>query len=92
MSNSINKLNDSSDSLHNIFGNYVELSDMFNILVSILVGIILGIILYRCYICPPIVRGPNSRDIIDKVFEVNGHYYELEPVVCGCLNKKTDNN
>lgn len=58
-----------------------------DILLSIIVGLVLGIILYRGYICPPIVRGPNSRDIIDKIFEVDGKYYELEPKVCGCLKK-----
>lgn len=62
---------------------------VFDVFISIAVGIILGIILYRFYICPPIMRGPNSRDIIDKVFEVNGKYYELEPVVCGCIKNKT---
>ena len=56
-----------------------------DIILSIFTGLVLGIILYRCYICPVIIRGPNSRDIIDKIFEVDGKYYELEPVVCGCL-------
>ena len=58
---------------------------MIDIIISIIMGIVLGSILYKCYICPPIIRGPNSRDIIDKIFEVNGKYYELDPQVCGCL-------
>lgn len=62
-------------------------NNIIDIILSIIVGLVLGIILYRGYICPPIIRGPNSRDIIDKIFEVNGKYYELEPKVCGCLKK-----
>ncbi len=62
-------------------------NNIINIILSIFVGIVLGIILYKGYICPPIVRGPNSRDIIDKIFEVDGKYYELEPRICGCLKK-----
>ena len=63
------------------------MGNIIDIILSIFVGLVLGIILYRGYICPPIVRGPNSRDIIDKIFEVDGKYYELEPKVCGCLKK-----
>jgi hypothetical protein len=64
---------------------------MINISISLILGMLLGIIIYRFYLFPPIVRGPNSRDIVDKIFEVNGRYYELAPVVCGCLRKKSDN-
>lgn len=63
-------------------------NDFVSIVVSVVLGIILAIILYRGYIRPPITRGPNSRDIVDKIFKVNDKYYELEPVVCGCLLKK----
>lgn len=58
---------------------------LLNIIINVLVGIILGIILYKGYICPPVVHGPNSRDIVDKIFQVGDKYYELEPIVCGCL-------
>jgi hypothetical protein len=58
-----------------------------DIIISILIGFIFGIILYRFYVAAPIVRGPNSRDIVDKIFQVDNKYYELEPVVCGCLKK-----
>jgi hypothetical protein len=56
-----------------------------NIMINVLMGVILGIIIYKGYICPPVVRGPNSRDIVDKIFHVGDKYYELEPIVCGCL-------
>ncbi len=73
---------------NNMFENIQSMSEKpVDIILSIIVGFVLGIILYRGYICPPIVRGPNSRDIIDKIFEVDGKYYELEPKVCGCLKK-----
>ena len=55
-------------------------------LISVLLGIVLGFIVYNMYISPPIIKGPNSRDIIDKIFEVDGKYYEFMPVVCGCIS------
>lgn len=56
-----------------------------DILINIIVGFILGYILYRGYLFPPKIKGPNSRDVIDKVYNVNGKKYILEPVVCGCI-------
>jgi len=61
--------------------------DQIDMTINLIVGIVLGIILYRGYIRPPIYKGPNSRDIIDKIFVVDGKYYELEPSICGCLTK-----
>jgi len=61
--------------------------DQIELLISVILGIILGVILYKFYLKKPIIRGPNSRDIVDKIFELNGKYYELEPHVCGCINK-----
>lgn len=57
-------------------------------IMSVLIGVLLGLVIYRFYLCPPIVRGPNSRDIVDKVFKINGKFYEFEPIICGCLNPK----
>ena len=57
-----------------------------DILISVLLGVVLGVIVYNMYINPPIIKGPNSRDIIDKIFKVDGKYYEFIPVVCGCLS------
>jgi len=71
-----------SDIVNNNNNAYVP---MLNIIINVLVGMILGILLYKGYICPPVVRGPNSRDIVDKIFQVGDKYYELEPIVCGCL-------
>jgi len=62
-------------------------TSLFDIIISIIAGIILGIILYKGYIRPPLIKGPNSRDIVGKIFQVGDKYYELEPVVCGCLKK-----
>jgi hypothetical protein len=60
---------------------------MINIIISILLGIVLGYILYKSFFHKPIVRGPNSRDIIDKVFVVDDKYYYLEPVICASILK-----
>jgi hypothetical protein len=61
----------------------------YDIFINILLGFICGIIIYKFYLCPPIIRGPNSRDIVDEQYEIDGRYYELEPVICGCLWKPT---
>lgn len=59
--------------------------NILNIMISVIFGITLGIILYNVYICPSTVKGPNSKNIIDKIFEVNNKYYKLEPKVCECI-------
>lgn len=61
--------------------------DSIDILISVVFGVVIGFILYRSCIKPTIVKGPNSRDIIDKVYVVDGKKYILEPVVCGSLFK-----
>lgn len=64
--------------------------DEFNIMdliLNALIGIVLGYILYKGYLCPSTVRGPNSKDIINTVYNVDGKLYILEPVVCGCILK-----
>jgi hypothetical protein len=57
-----------------------------SILISILLGIVLGIIVYKLYINPPMIKGPNSKDIVGKIFEVDGKHYEFVPIVCGCIS------
>lgn len=57
----------------------------YDMLTSIVLGILCGIMIYRFYLCASITRGPNSRDIVDKVYKVDGKYYELIPIICGCL-------
>ena len=51
-------------------------------ILNILIGFIIGYILYKLYISPTIIKGPNSRDIIGKVYKVNETLYKLKPVVC----------
>lgn len=56
-----------------------------DIFLSISLGILLSFVMYTMYVNPRIVKGPNSRDIIDKVFEIDNKYYKFVPIVCGCL-------
>lgn len=51
-------------------------------IISILIGVIAGYILYKLYISPTIIKGPNSKDIIKRIYEVNGKKYKLRPIVC----------
>lgn len=59
-----------------------------DIVINVLIGIVLGYILYKGYLCPTTFHGPNSRDIMDKVYNVNGKLYTLEPVVCASVHIK----
>ena len=61
------------------------MNDFMNVLISLIIGSLLGIVLYKGFINPTIIKGPNSRDVIDKVFLVNGKYYKFEPQVCASL-------
>lgn len=58
---------------------------MIDIILSLCVGILIGYVVYKCYIRPTKVKGPDSRDIIDKIYEIDGKFYELNPKVCGGL-------
>jgi len=70
---------------------YIYSSGILNLLISISLGVLLGIIIFNWYLFPPLVKGPNSKDIVDKIFFVDGKYYELEPIICGCLQNINNN-
>ena len=56
-----------------------------DIILSVCIGILTGYVIYKCCICPTKIKGPDSRDIINKIYEIDGKYYELNPKVCGSL-------
>jgi len=51
-------------------------------IINILLGFIIGYILYKVFISPTIIKGPNSKDIIKKVYKINDKLYKLKPIVC----------
>jgi hypothetical protein len=51
-------------------------------IMNILLGIIIGYVLYKIFISPTVIKGPNSRNIIKKVYIVDGTLYKLKPIVC----------
>lgn len=53
-----------------------------NIVFSLILGCVFGYILYWIILNKPIVKGPNSRDIVNKTYKYNGKYYIFEPIVC----------
>ena len=63
---------------------------MIDKIVNILAGLILGVLIYKFYISPTIIRGPNSKEIINKTFIFNGKKYKFDPVICGCIKNKYD--
>lgn len=54
-------------------------------ILNLFIGIFIGCVIYKCFIRPTKIKGPDSKDIINKIYEIDGKYYELNPVVCGCL-------
>ena len=61
-----------------------NLSNIFSKIISIIFGIVLGVLLYSIYKPPILLRGPNSRDIVDKEFKYLNKIYRLDPEVCAC--------
>jgi hypothetical protein len=60
-------------------------------LLSIIFGIVVGVLLYSIYKPPVLLHGPNSRDIVDKIFSYKGKTFRLDPKVCACprFSKRT---
>ena len=52
-----------------------------NISLNIILGFIMGYLLYITILDPTVVRGPNSKDIVDKVYIHNGKKYEFVPKI-----------
>lgn len=59
--------------------------DNSNIILSLCIGIVIGYIIFKCCVRPTKIKGPDSKDIINKIYEIDGKHYELKPVVCGSL-------
>ena len=55
------------------------------IIISLAIGIFLGFIafiLYSHVMCN--IHGPNSKDIIDRIYKKNGKCYKFKPVISFC--------
>jgi len=65
----------------------MSVNNIMDSVVSITLGVLLAMVIFTCILRPHVIRGPNSRDIVDKIFEVDGKYYEFFTIVCGCLKK-----
>ena len=59
-----------------------------NEIIIIILGIVIGILLYSFYKPPVLLKGPNSKDIVDKIFSYQGKKYRLDPKVCACPVRK----
>lgn len=49
---------------------------------NIIFGFVIGVLLYSIYNPPILLRGPNSKDIVDREFMFLGRTYRLDPIVC----------
>jgi hypothetical protein len=68
-------------------------TELFDIIISFVIGIAFGAIMYYIYIhAKQNKHGPNSRDIVGKIYEHNGVCYMLEPVVTICPSNISMNN
>jgi hypothetical protein len=63
-----------------------------NIVLSVVFGIIISCIIFYVFVYEIIYRGPNSNDIRNNIYFVNGKLYKLTPVIYVCpnmINNKT---
>lgn len=59
---------------------------MFDLIFSVLIAIILAYVIFFSINIKIIYRGPNSKDIKNKIYpdHKTGKCYILEPIVCDC--------
>ena len=56
--------------------------DTLTTVLNMVLGIIIGILIYNLFINKPVIKGPNSKDIVGKVFTIDNKKYYMEPFVC----------
>lgn len=54
----------------------------FNIILAIMCGIIIYVLFFDT-----VIKGPNSKDIVGKVYEWKGEKYTFEPRICAKIIK-----
>ncbi len=52
--------------------------------ISVLIGVIVAIIIYFIFIRNVIYHGVNSNKIRNKVYNLNGRCYKLDPIIHIC--------
>jgi hypothetical protein len=62
-----------------MFGNELE-----SIILSMMIGIVIGYILFNYSPFRYKYHGPNSKDMIQKIFKHNDKCYKLKPIVTIC--------
>lgn len=61
-------------------------------IVSIIIGMIFGYVFFNLFINTTINKGPDSKDIINKIYEYNNKKYRLKPIICVCPISMSMNN
>ena len=64
--------------------NHTYMDICVGICIGICIGICVGTIIHMAT-HRPIIKGPDSRDVIGRIFVSNGTKYRFEPRVCGCV-------
>jgi hypothetical protein len=54
-----------------------------NYYIEFILGIIIGFVIYCLIYNRPVIKGPNSKDIVGKIFIVNNKKYVFEPFIVG---------
>jgi len=49
--------------------------------ISMSIGILFGYLIFNQFINPVVIHGPNSADIINRVYEVDNVKYRLKPYI-----------
>ena len=56
----------------------------FELIMGLLLGVLIGKVLCHEEMRGKIAHGPNSKDIVGQVFEVDDKYYKFTPSICPC--------
>ena len=55
-----------------------------DVILSLILGIILGLFLFKILPFNYRVHGPNSKDIVNKIYKIDNVCYRLDPVITIC--------
>ena len=54
------------------------------VLWNIVLGLILGIFIYKQVLVNPRKHGPNSKFIVNEIYQKDDKYYRFIPEICPC--------
>ena len=72
--------------MNNYSNNILKFNTIFNTIFNIFIGILIAFIIYDILFKTVIYHGPDSKDIINKIYTYNGKKYKLVPRIYPCVS------